>query len=379
MSEQVGAHGAPLGGVLPGAENAEYPPDLEAPRSAAAPFELADQEEKPSRGWRAWAIVGAAVAIPAALAAALVLTLGGGSDAPPVESSAASSSASAVVEPAVAPTVVAAAPAAAAVERSAPEAAAPAVAESSIEVSAAADAAAAPAVAAAEPATPEERLSAWGEMVQVTIVGGDSVWALAFEYGTTVEAIALVNGLTDPTALSIGDVLMIPSGFTEPLSPAEAAAADEAAVSGSAAGAVGAGSTGTAAASQTAFAPPPAGTALTDWPNLVSWTIQPGDSLSVLATTFDTTAEAIMALNGISDPNLLYAGTELSIPVGYSDAVDVAVPAVSAPAVSTSTTASDELQDAAPAAPSTGSDELEDTGAPAASTTTSAGGDYLDD
>ena len=378
MSEQVGAHSAPIGGVLPSAENAEYPPDLEAPRSAAAPFELADQEEKPSRGWRAWAIVGAAVAIPAALAAALVLTLGGGSDAPPVESSAASSSASAVVEPAVAPTVVAAAPAAAAVERSAPEAAAPATAESSIEVGAAADAAAAPAVAAAaEPATPEERLSAWGEMVQVTIVGGDSVWALAFEYGTTVEAIALVNGLTDPTALSIGDVLMIPSGFTEPLSPAETAAADDAAVSGSAAGSVGAGSTGTAAVSQTAFAPPPAGTALTDWPNLVSWTIQPGDSLSVLATTFDTTAEAIMALNGISDPNLLYAGTELSIPVGYSDAVDVAVPAVSAPAVSTSTTASDELQDAAPAAPSAGSDELEDAGAPAAST--SAGGDYLDD
>ncbi|MBI2862578.1 MAG: LysM peptidoglycan-binding domain-containing protein [Chloroflexi bacterium] len=39
---------------------------------------------------------------------------------------------------------------------------------------------------------------------------GDSLYGLAQRYGTTVEAIAEANGITDPRRLSVGQELVIP-------------------------------------------------------------------------------------------------------------------------------------------------------------------------
>ena len=83
---------------------------------------------------------------------------------------------------------------------------------------------------------------------------------------------------------------------------------------------------------------PPADTPLFKWPNVVAWTIEPGDSLSTLATTFETSIEAIMVLNGITNPNLLIAGATISIPVGFSAAVAAPV------AVNTTTTVAPETE-----------------------------------
>lgn len=45
-----------------------------------------------------------------------------------------------------------------------------------------------------------------------------------------------------------------------------------------------------------------------------TYIVQPGDSLSSIATRFGTTQEAIQEANGIDDPNSIYAGQELIIP-----------------------------------------------------------------
>lgn len=356
MSEQVGTHSVPLGG----GDDRERPPELETPRSAAAPFEpvgaVPHVEEQPrGRGWRPWAIIGVAIAIPAAVAAVLVTTLGG-SDAPAARQAAQTPAPAPVVEqtttapppPAAVATPVR--PAAAAPDRSAAAAAPAADSTSTLTVSradaaaaaeSAATGAAAASTVAAELATPEERLRAWADMTQVTIVEGDSLWALAIEYGTTVEAISLVNAVNDPAELSVGAVLSIPVGFAESLVPAETTVVEEAA-----------GSTETAASMATRFdTVPPADTPLADWPNVVEWTIQPGDSLSALATTFETSAAAIMSLNSISDPDLLYAGSTIRIPVGFTGDAPAVETVETGEAAATSQPAAETA--AEPAAPAT--------------------------
>ena len=394
MSEQVGTHSVPLDGA---AEGVERPPELENPRSAAVPFDPvgADYAQRPRRGWKPWAIVGVAIAVPAAVAAALVVTLGG-SDTPAAQQAAQTVAApTPIVETAAAPPSAAPAAATTTPVRSAtvaPDRATASTAGVTTATPAAPTPAATPATsdstgaaaATDQLATPEERLGAWGEIVDLTIVEGDSVWGLAIEYSTTVEAIALLNGLADPTEISVGDQLSIPVGFTESLTPVEEAAvvetaapADDAATS--------------AAVPQFATAPP-AGTALADWPNTVDWTIQPGDSLSALATTFETTPEAIMSLNGIEDANVVFAGTTVTIPVGFTGAVD-STPATTdepvgemagAPDTTTQTAATTEstttadpasMDDTTAEAPAAGGDFLEGE-APAADS--AAGGDYLE-
>ena len=324
MSEQAGTHSVPLGGGA--AEGPERPPEL-ATHSAAVPFETSGYSERSRRGWKPWAIVGVAIAVPAAVAAALVVTLGGGDDATPARQAAPTVAApTPIVEQVATPPSVAApqratpvaparpattAAAATAQPAATSAAAAPDRASSAAETTTQTASTAVASTAATELATPEERLGAWPEMVQVTIVEGDSLWALANEYETTVEAISMLNAIADPSELAVGDTVTIPVGFAETLTPAEAVVVEESSASG--------GEAAEAAATQFAVTPP-ADTPLSEWPNTVEWTLQLGDSLSSLAITFETTPEAIMTLNAIEDANLVFAGSTIVIPVGYSGA-----------------------------------------------------------
>ncbi len=43
-----------------------------------------------------------------------------------------------------------------------------------------------------------------------TVVAGDSLWAIAQQFGTTVEALAAANNIADPGAIEVGQVLTIP-------------------------------------------------------------------------------------------------------------------------------------------------------------------------
>ena len=98
--------------------------------------------------------------------------------------------------------------------------------------------------------------------VTYTVQAGDSLWKIAQRYGTTVEAIMQVNGLTSIN-LQIGQVLIIP-------------------------------------VSQSPY---------------VEYTVRAGDTLWELARRYGTTVEAIMQANGLSS-SLLQIGQVLRIPVG---------------------------------------------------------------
>ena len=100
-------------------------------------------------------------------------------------------------------------------------------------------------------------------VIQYVVRSGDTLWLLAQRYGTTVDAIKRLNGLTSDN-LSIGQTLKIPAG---------------ASTSGS----------------------------------YFEYTVRSGDTLWLLAQRFGTTVDAIKSLNGLSS-NILNIGQVLRIP-----------------------------------------------------------------
>ena len=102
-------------------------------------------------------------------------------------------------------------------------------------------------------------------VTEYVVRSGDTLWLLAQRYGTTVDAIKRLNGLTSDN-LSIGQVLKIPAGA----------------------------STGG---------------------SYFEYTVRSGDSLWLLAQRFGTTIDAIKNLNGLGS-NILNIGQVLRIPKG---------------------------------------------------------------
>lgn len=96
---------------------------------------------------------------------------------------------------------------------------------------------------------------------EYTVRAGDSLWLIANKYGTTVEAIKRLNGLTSDL-LNIGQVLKIPSDQNMPY---------------------------------------------------IEYTVRPGDTLWILARRYETTVDAIKRLNGLTS-DLLNVGQMLRIP-----------------------------------------------------------------
>jgi LysM repeat protein len=94
---------------------------------------------------------------------------------------------------------------------------------------------------------------------------GDTLWGLAYRFGTTVEAIKARNGLTS-NIIYKGQTLIIP---------------------------------GTAGGGEQ-----------------ITHIVQPGENLFRIALKYGTTVEAIAAANNIINPNLVYAGQKLIIVKG---------------------------------------------------------------
>ena len=95
-----------------------------------------------------------------------------------------------------------------------------------------------------------------------TVRRGDTLWAIARRYHTTVEDIAQANGITDPNRIYVGQVLRIPT-------------------------------TG-------AYA---------------DYTVVQGDTLWAIARRCGTTVEELVRVNHIENPNLIYVGQVLKVPV----------------------------------------------------------------
>jgi LysM repeat protein len=100
----------------------------------------------------------------------------------------------------------------------------------------------------------------------VRVARGETLWSIASRYGTTVAALAAANDITNQNLVYAGALLQIPTQS----------------MSGSA----------------------PSSTIVVD----------PGDTLAAIAARYHTTAAALAAANGISNPNLVYAGSRLRLP-----------------------------------------------------------------
>lgn len=109
-----------------------------------------------------------------------------------------------------------------------------------------------------------------------TVHPGDTLWAIAESHGTSASYLAQLNGIADPNRIVPGEVIKLTG------SPAPAATTKPAG-----------GATGT-----------------------VSYTVKPGDTVDSIAARFGTTEAEVVALNHLSDPNLILAGQVLRLPSG---------------------------------------------------------------
>ena len=149
------------------------------------------------------------------------------------------------------------------------------------------------------PATFEEQLLAWPFLIHWQVRPGDSLLAIAEEFGTTPEAIARYNGLPGGERIIAGATITVPLGFTLPLNQPLIAPEEP-------------------AGTPPAQAPATPEDQLRVWPHLIEWQVLLGDSLFVIAQEFGTSPEAIARYNGLPDPASISVGQTLVVPVGFT-------------------------------------------------------------
>ncbi len=108
---------------------------------------------------------------------------------------------------------------------------------------------------------------------------GETLFSIAVRYGTTTQAVASANGLSNPNYIYAGQRLRIPSA-------------------GGGGGAVATGG---------------------------SYTVQRGDTLYSIAARHGTTVSAIMSINGLANASYIYAGQRLTMPSGGGGSSGVGV------------------------------------------------------
>ncbi len=125
---------------------------------------------------------------------------------------------------------------------------------------------------------------------------GDVLVNIAAQYGTTVELLVQVNNIPNQHQIDVGQILLIPTAIpptldatvrpTVTLYPTEEPTLD-----------------------------PTAGTPAPPWHTV--YVVQIGDTLDEIAREHDTTVQAIVELNGITDPGRIVPGQEIKIPSPY--------------------------------------------------------------
>lgn len=114
--------------------------------------------------------------------------------------------------------------------------------------------------------------------ITYTVVSGDTLFGIADAYGVDIQTLIAFNNLTSPD-LSVGQEIVIPPpGFVIEIP--------------------------TATPIPTGLRP---GT-------VISYTIQTGDVLSVIAERFGARLDDVMIINGITDPNSIQVGITIKIP-----------------------------------------------------------------
>lgn len=115
------------------------------------------------------------------------------------------------------------------------------------------------------PSVPTPQQPAQNASGTYTVVAGDTLSGIAARYGTTVAALASINGIANPNLINVGQVLQL-SGSA----PAPAAGGSE-------------------------------------------YTVVAGDTLSGIAQRYGTNWQTLAALNGLANPNLIRVGQVLKV------------------------------------------------------------------
>ena len=135
-----------------------------------------------------------------------------------------------------------------------------------------------------------------------TVQAGENLFRIALRYGFTVEYLAAVNGIANPTQIYAGQVLTIPDPNAPAPAPAAAPAAPDPAPAANPAPATGP----------------------------VYHTVQPGETLASIGRLYGLTWPEIAAANGLSNPNQIYGGQQLTIPGASSPGAAAVAPPVAA-------------------------------------------------
>ena len=312
---------------------------------------------------RAWTVIGLAVLVPAAVAGVIAWQLFGSSGDPTPTVTRVTTTPAETATPVV--EVTAAIPVTAAPSAETETAAATASTGATTTVAASTEASAVSAETAetvavvAEPAVdlsslePAERLAAWTQVETIEVLPGETLWLIAQNYNTTISAIVTLNALTDPETLSIGQQLMIPVGFTAEIVEASAVATEAAETA----------VVGESESASSVTIDPTVAPQLTDdlarWHTIAVVAVEDGDSLAAIADANTTTVEAIMALNGIADPNMIFVGDALLVAVGYQgDATPVDVSTATYGDTTSSGSEDDMLEGETVSATSTNTDDM---------------------
>ncbi|MDN4472698.1 lytic transglycosylase domain-containing protein [Demequina zhanjiangensis] len=140
---------------------------------------------------------------------------------------------------------------------------------------------------ASSPASTGSASSAPTTTASHTVVAGDTVWALARTYGTSVAAITKANSLGASAIITVGQTLSIP-GATD---------------------------AGTAVANGTAGATLATPSNISSFgTSTASHTVASGETLSSIAQKHGVTVATIASANGIKNPSLIRIGQRLTIP-----------------------------------------------------------------
>jgi LysM repeat protein len=107
-----------------------------------------------------------------------------------------------------------------------------------------------------------------------TVGAGETLASIAARHGTTVEAIAGANGITNTSVIYVGTILQLTGGafVAEPTTP----------------------------------------------PSASVHVVAAGESLATVAARYGTTVEVLVTANGISDPNLIRVGQEIQVQAAVS-------------------------------------------------------------
>ena len=133
-----------------------------------------------------------------------------------------------------------------------------------------------------------------------TVKSGDTLSSIASSHNTTTAALTSLNSLANPNLIYVGQVLKLAN-------------------------------TTTASTSSTSSAASTSSSAMT-------YTVKSGDTLSSIASSYNTTTSTLTSLNNLSNPNLIYVGQVLKVAAGSSTSVSTSTSSSSASQATTSGT-----------------------------------------